>query len=133
MGTLAEQYNTLLASVKPQEPLRHATLETPGAIERRDIFFHSVRSALERRLSALAVDLYLRVEQLPKNGEWGDGEPCDILTIDSLSPVAFARQVREDGVLSVRFGVMPVNQVGEQILKSLEEADAAFSAATFRT
>ena len=130
MGELARQYDALLADVHAQ-PIVH-NVDSRALEEARDIFFDEVRHVLERRLSALAIYHCIRAERLTSSqGSWDRGDVLDILTIDGVSPMAYMRQATEEEKKVIRFGVIPIDRIGEQVLAAIEEADETFGQALY--
>ncbi|OJU87959.1 hypothetical protein BGO17_03155 [Candidatus Saccharibacteria bacterium 49-20] len=132
MGELARQYDALLGAVRPRPAIENFDIDSRAASEARELFFEEVRRALEQRLSALAIHECIRVERdAPAEGEWGEGDVSDVLTVDGVSPLAYVRQAAEDEKKIIRFGVVPIDRAGEQVLAAIEEADEALGRSFF--
>jgi len=132
MGELARAYDAILEATPTPAALWGVHLDTREATETRETFFEEVKRHLEQRLSALAIYECMRIERVaPEHDQWGKGEISDLLTIDGASPLAYAHQTTEDEKKVIRFGVMPIDRVGEQLLAAIEEADEALGRAFF--
>lgn len=133
MGELAKTYEQLLEKVVTPSPMEGELHNENVQIE-RDAFFTSLARSLESRLSYLTIEQCFRIERVASaEGVWGSEHRIDAWTMNGVIPVAYALQTAEDEKNIIRFGTVPINRAGEQLLGALEEADEAYGDASFPT
>lgn len=131
MGELARIYDTILEAAPKVRALHGVHLDEPEARAVRDEFYQEIRTLLEQRMSALAITMCISAKRLEPLGDWGVEHVISALTIDGVSPIAYAVETTEEESTVIRFGTVPVNRAGEQLLAAIEEADTAFGDATY--
>lgn len=133
MSELAKHYNELIGAIAPPKAIENATLDTPDVQEQRNEFFSAIKHSLESRLSALAIESCITIEKIISPDTLGkNADISEELTLHAGQPLAYAWQTKEHAIDVVRFGTIPVNRVGEEAFRHLEEADDGFSYAIFR-